>query len=504
MSGQGGHRRPEPRRPQPRRRAQRRPPRRARTLPATLGLTTVGTLVPGSALWLVGRRRAGGALLGLTLLLAAGAGYLASRRSTLLSAALDPDKLLVVAGISAAIVLALIVVSVLTYLAVRRRRAPRGHRVVEYAVVLALSLLVAAPFAVGTRFAVVQRDLVSTVFVEHPTVTIDEDNVWGDDDRVNVLLLGGDGGVHRLGIRTDTVMLASLDVRRGQTLLFSLPRNLQNVPFPKGSRLAKRYPDGFDGEGDPLEWMLNAVYRNVPRQHPHLLDGYENEGAHAVKQAVSGALGIPVDYYVLVNLRGFQQLVDAIGGVTVNINEPIPIGGNTDLGVPPEDYLDPGPSQHLDGFEALWFARGRYGLDDYNRMERQRCVVDAIIDEADPVTVLRRYEALADAGKRIVRTDIPQDIVPDFVELALGLQDGPVHSVVFRSSDRFDPNDPDFDWVQRKVDRTFERYSGPTGTRTPPPSVRGRNQPDSGAAAKDRTAKDKAPERGPCAYHPVG
>ena len=121
--------------------------------------------------------------------------------------------------------------------------------------------------------------------------------------------------------------------------------------------------------------MLNAVYREVPILYPHILGKSANEGADAIKQAFEGATGLPVDYYVLINFQGFQQMVDAIGGVTVNINEPVAVNGDTDAGIPPTRYLQPGPDQHLDGFDALWFSRGRYGADDYQRMDRQRCMV---------------------------------------------------------------------------------------------------------------------------------
>ena len=128
-----------------------------------------------------------------------------------------------------------------------------------------------------------------------------------------------------------------------------------------------------------------------------MLGESDNEGADALKLAVSGALGLQVDYYVLVSIPGFIELVDAMGGVTVNINQPIPIGGAEGLREP-EGYLDPGPDQHLNGFEALWFARGRYGLDDYDRMRRQRCLVDAVIDKVDPITLLTRYEKILGCG----------------------------------------------------------------------------------------------------------
>jgi len=514
-ANRGSRSQPRGRRAQPARRRARR--YHAKTLAGTLGLTTLGTLLPGSGMVLAGRRGLGLALLAVTGLLGAGVAYGLTHTTDLLAAAVDPDKLLVASVLSFVILVGLIGVATLTYRMVRRPHAPERQRIVEIAFVVVLCLLVTTPFAVGARFAFVQRDLVSTVFAPggsksvHPGTS----HVWGRDDRVNVLLLGGDGGVHRIGVRTDTVILASMDADTGDTVLFSLPRNLQRLPFPPGSELDRHYPRGFtDPSGDPLESMLNAVYGKIPVLYPKMFGDAENPGAEALKQGVSAALGIPVDYYALINLKGFQEMVDAIGGVTVNINEPIPIGGSTDKGVPPRDYLDPGPHQHLDGFHALWFARGRYGLDDYNRMERQRCVIGAFIDEADPVTLLRRYEALASAGKDIVRTDIPQDIVPQFVKLTLHLRDGQVRSVVFRYSDAFNPNDPDYHWMRRKVERTMAQVSGDAGgaagsggkhrggrgggghrapaTATPTPT------PGAGVTG------DKSDGADPCGYHPVG
>jgi LCP family protein required for cell wall assembly len=205
--------------------------------------------------------------------------------------------------------------------------------------------------------------------------------------------------------------------------------------------------------------MLNAIYREVPILHPHVLGKSANEGADAIKQAVEGVTGLPVDYYVLVDFTGFRSLVDAMGGVTVNVNIPVAINGQTDAGIPPTGYIQPGPDQHLDGFHALWFARGRYGADDYQRMARQRCVVNAIINQANPLNLLRRYYALANAGKKVVSTDIPQDLLKPFVELALKSKDHKAKSVLFRLSDQFNPNDPDFAYVHQKVAASLKPHA---------------------------------------------
>ena len=367
---------------------------------------------------------------------------------------------------------------------------------------------VTAPMAVGTRYAVVQRDLISSVFGDQDSATtpkVTAANPWGKRDRVNVLLLGGDGAVHRPGVRTDSVILASISTKTGRTVLFSLPRNLRNVPFKEGSKLAALYPNGFtDGSSEPnANFFLNAVYQNVPAVHPGVLGRTDNEGADAVKLAVAGALGIRVDYYVLVNLAGFEKLVDAMGGITVNINEPVPIGGNTDAGIPPDDYLQPGPDQRLDGFQALWFTRGRYGSSDYKRMERQRCAINAIVEEASPVKMLKRYTKIAATSKEIVRTDIPAKLLSAFVDLAGKVKDQPITSVGFELSDEFNPNAPDFDYVQAAVQaalrpprpaRAAAGTTGPATPASPAPATAGGTAKASPSAASDAAVD--------CAYQP--
>jgi LCP family protein required for cell wall assembly len=269
------------------------------------------------------------------------------------------------------------------------------------------------------------------------------------------LLLGGDGDVNRQGVRTDSMIVASIDTQTGNTVLFSLPRNLEDAPFPPGSALAKLYPDGFQGTGDEGNWLLNAVYRMVPLLHPGVLGRTDNEGADALKMSISQILGIPVDYYVLINIQGFVQLVNALGGITVNIDQPAPIGGNHDLGIPPTGYIQPGPDRHLDGFHAMWYARGRWTTDDYDRMQRQRCVIDAVIKQANPENVLLRYQQIASAGKKVARTDIPQALLPALVDLALKVKDAKIRSVVFQPNDHFNPAAPDFAYTRSIVQKAL-------------------------------------------------
>lgn len=468
-------------------RARRRSWRRATGLPGTLGVTLLGALVPGSGFLWTGRRLLGVLVLLPTLALMGFTAWYAGRDlDAALDLVLDPTRLKVAAGV---IVTALVLwagVVYLTYRQVRPAQRGRWATVAGHVFVLALVGVVGAPFAVAARYATVQADLVETVFTDNETSTTPRDvtpeDPWGGRDRVNVLLLGGDGGEGRDGVRTDTVILVSIDTRTGKTVMFSLPRNMLNAQFPDDSPLHDLYPTGFSVPGDPGSSMLNAIYKVVPAMHPGILGDSTNEGADAIKQAVGGSLGVDVDYYVLVNLKGFQEIVDAIGGITVNVNTRVAINGNTDAGIPPTGWIEPGPDQELDGFHALWFARGRYGSDDYQRMDRQRCTVAAIIEAADPLTLVRRYTALAAAGKEVVYSDIPQRLLPAFAGLALQMKDAKVRSVVFKTSDRFFSGDPDFDFLRDTVAKAID----------PPDQRRKRDDP----ARPQNTANS-------CAYDPV-
>jgi hypothetical protein len=81
--------------------------------------------------------------------------------------------------------------------------------------------------------------------------------------------------------------------------------------------------------------------------------------------------------------------------------------------------------------------------------------VNAIIDEANPVNLLRRYQALASAGSKVVRTDIPKELLPAFVQLALKAKDHRAKSVLFRSSTTFNPGAPDFDYMHQVVQKAL-------------------------------------------------
>jgi LCP family protein required for cell wall assembly len=427
--------------------------RTAHSFGAALGLTVLNALLPGTAFLAAGRRRLGAFTLAVVLLLLGGAVWLSTGgRHAVLRTAIDTDALLWMAAGAGLLAVLWAAVVVAGYRMLVPPGTSRGRHVLGALVVALLVLAVAAPTAWAGRLALTQRDLIAGVFDDDGrSATVDASaDPFGDKERVNVLLLGGDGGEGREGVRTDTVIVASIATETGDTTLFSLPRNLENLPFPADSPLADVYPDGFDA-GSESESLLNAVYRNGPAQHPDILGETDDPGADFLKLGVGEALGLHLDYYVLVNLEGFSRLVDALGGITVNVNYYVPIGGEPSTGALPDAYIAPGPNRHLDGDTALAFARGRFGLTDYDRMARQRCTIDAIVEAADPVTLLRQYQDLAATTEDIVNTDIPRSALEDFVDLAFRVQDASIHSVVFDPS-LIAPGSPDYD-VMRQIVR---------------------------------------------------
>ena len=441
----------------------------------TVGFTVLGTLVPGVGLIAAGRKVVGSVVLAVFVLALAVVGVAAAvDREALVQIGVDPASLRRLA-IGLIVVAALwVVVVVATHLSLRHRPT-RSQRVVGGVLVGVLAFAVAAPMAVAARTAYVSAGLVGSVFKSSdetksatrptldPTHAGDQEqqqDPWADKPRLNVLLLGGDDGKGRVGTRTDTVILASIDTKTGDTTLFSLPRNTARMPFPAGSPLKKYYPNGFtDGNGENAEFFLNAMYRDVPATVPKdVIGDTDNLGADVMKLSVGQALGLKVDYYVLINLQGFSTMIDALGGIRLNVNTYIPMGGNTDLHIPPKEYIKPGPDQKMDGRHALWYARGRYGeaTGDFARMDRQRCVINAMIKQANPANVLTRYEDIANASKSLVKTDLPQEVLPAMVDLSLRVKDGNVRSVVFRNGESgFISANPDFDQMRSRVKKAI-------------------------------------------------
>lgn len=481
---------------------------------ASLLWTVLGTLIPGLGLWHAGRRKPGGILMALFFfgLLNLVAAYFLARRQVK-AVLLTPTGLYTVCGVLALGALVWVVTIGYTHLALRPRRPSNAQRAAGAVLVGLLSFAIAAPMAWGSHLSYVTASFMGTVFHSQqdtksqtrPTIDVNQGDPWKNKPRLNVLILGGDSGKGRdpsLGARTDTVILASIDTRTGDTVLVSIPRNTARMPFPANTPMYKRWPEGFyDGENaDNPEYFLNAMYDNVPAELGRdFLGPTSNVGADVLKLSVGEATGLKVDYYALINLDGFVQLIDALGGVTVNVNTRVAMGGNSDLNIPPTRWLEPGPNQHLNGQDALWFARGRYGADDFQRMDRQRCVINAVIRQADPATLLTRYEGIAAAGKKIILTDVPSEILPGLLDLALTVKGrGSIRSIVFKHGvDGWSSPHPDFDSMRARIAAAIA--ASPPAPTTPQPSgskTTAAAQPTSTGGGGTENVQDV------CAYHP--
>ena len=252
-----------------------------------------------------------------------------------------------------------------------------------------LSLTVAGTLLFGAHLVGVQRDFIITMFGDGAAS-------GAHHGRYNVLLLGGDSGAGRWGLRPDSMTVASIDADTGRTVLIGLPRNMANFPFAKDSVMGEQFPDGFDCDGCYLNGVSTWAQDNT-----ELFPKSKNPGVDATIEAVEGITGLKINYWAMVNLQGFKDLVDAVGGVTLNVRAPIPVGG---LGSDVTGYIEPG-TRKLDGLDTLWFARAREGSDDYSRMARQKCVMNAMLAAGQPAD---RAAQLREDRARQLRDDLHQ------------------------------------------------------------------------------------------------
>ena len=294
-----------------------------------------------------------------------------------------------------------------------------------------------------------------------PTPTPSAAPRWAADGRLDLLLIGSDAGPDRWSVRTDTMVVLSIDVATGQAALFGIPRNLVGVPLPRES--AGAFRDGrFPG-------LLNALYVYA-MGHPEAFPGGDARGFRAVTGAVQELVGVRLDAAVVVNLRGFVQLVDAIGGLWIDVQVPV-----VDRNYPLEDgsghiALDIRTGcQRLDGRMALAYARSRHQDSDYGRMGRQQAVLLALAKQVDPLALVPKVPELLAIAKGNVWTTIRRSDVGALAEVARRVDPGRVRRVLFVPS-RY-PSHLDVDTIARIRDEVRSAFEGDHPTPTPRPSV---------------------------------
>lgn len=240
---------------------------------------------------------------------------------------------------------------------------------------------------------------------------------------VSILLLGGDAGPGRPGLRTDVIDVVTFIPATGRAALFGIPRNFGSVPLP--DTLAGHYPGGvFDD-------LINALYEDVEAA-PGPYIGSPNPGAAALEDTIGQLLGIDIEHHALVDMGGFVDVIDALGGVTIDVPAPIVVR----LSPPKEgegyrQYNIPVGVQHVDGHQALAYVRSRTGSNDYDRMARQRCVLAALAEQVGALDLLTAVPRLAAALEAHVSTDVPIDLLPALVRVAGNINSSDVITLRF-------------------------------------------------------------------------
>lgn len=221
----------------------------------------------------------------------------------------------------------------------------------------------------------------------------------GVDRRVTILFIGVDNthGVDR-GL-TDSLIVASFDPQAGTTVMISLPRDTARLPYYGGGIWPSR---------------INSLMQAATRRPDEFPDG----PLPTLVNEMSYIVGIPIDYYARIDIGGFTQLIDLVGGVDVDlaneINDPTYQFTPTERGF----HLLPGP-HHLDGKLATAYARSRHGSgnSDFQRARRQQQILLALRDKADDPGVLANLPAVLDVVSQIVRTNAPLDRLPEIVSV---------------------------------------------------------------------------------------
>jgi LCP family protein required for cell wall assembly len=275
--------------------------------------------------------------------------------------------------------------------------------------------------------------------------------------RINILLTGIDSNEHRTHALNDTLLVVSLDPVTGNLAMVSFPRDMARLPKPGGGI--------YSGK-------INSIMSYANR-HPK---EYPKGGMVALTEEVGFLLGAKIDYYASVDLEGFTNLIDRVGGVTVNvttaINDPVYGGWNK----PGKIGFKLSVGRHkLDGPNALAYVRSRKSLgdSDFGRARRQQQLLVALQQKMiDPAMLPNLPGLLSDASKTL-KTNFPPDRLSDMLDLARKTEDakvkryvlGPPYSVhpVNLSTYILVPNMTKIANVSKAIFGAESRYAGDPG-----------------------------------------
>jgi len=287
---------------------------------------------------------------------------------------------------------------------------------------------------------------ISQIFVAGPSIA-------PIDGHYNFLVIGADTDPQRaaedMGMRSDTTQVISIDATTGAATIIGLPRDLHDIPFPASSPLAAIYPAGYtenSAEYCVESACLNTIMTDVNENHADLYPQAATDGVppgvFGMIDAASGVTGLPIQFYVVIDMPSLVTLVDALGGVDINVPERTAIAepGTAEEDVP--EWIESGP-QHLDGYHAVMYARTRWsGTGDYDRMVRQQLLQESLLQEVSPGTVLTKFQDIAAAGTSLLKTNVPKTMLGYFVDLGLKTKSQPLVHIALTPFDPEWPVDP--------------------------------------------------------------
>lgn len=244
---------------------------------------------------------------------------------------------------------------------------------------------------------------------------------WNGQDRLNILLIGADeqGGGHN----TDTMITMSIDPLTNQVAMFTLPRDTVDVPIPPGP--ARNVWGSVYGR------KINSFWVDARGRADAFPGTRATRGYNGLKAILGHLYGLDIKYYVEVNFEGFRKVVDALGGVTINVQVPVADDDYPRPGGRRERLFVPAGVQHMTGTEALAYARSRKSTSDFDRSARQQRVIVSLRRQLDIGQVLRNINPLAEAIGQSLRTDIPRELVPQLLGLAERIDTRSIRSVIF-------------------------------------------------------------------------
>ncbi len=254
-----------------------------------------------------------------------------------------------------------------------------------------------------------------------PTATLPQ---WDGTSRLNILLIGADQRPKEGTFNTDTLIVVSIDPKTKQVAMFSLPRDVVDVPIPPGPARSVF--------GSTYQGKINSLWLNARNRSDAFPGNDKTRGFNALKATLGELYDLNIQYYVMVNFQGFQDIVDTLGGVTINVQNPV-LDDHYPGGVAGASirvYI-PAGVQHMNGAQALIYARSRHTSNDFDRAQRQQRVILSIREQVDPRKVLDNLSALLKDLKTSFKTDIPQDKLPALIGLSSQIDTSRIRSFVF-------------------------------------------------------------------------